>query len=376
MKLKFKDMPGKLKSLFKQKTKGIGIEITPLSVNIAQVVKQKQTYKLINYVSAEVPEGVFEEGELVDPDALAQVIKETLTESKIKAEKVATGLPLREAIIRLIPVPAELNEEELSDMVLNHEAPLYLPYPREEVDLDYQKLGYFIDEDGIEKVNVMLVATRKEVTDLYVNTIEQAGLKTDVIEINNFALIRTIREQLRQFGSSEAVVLIDIEFDSTEVAIIVDGVPQYSRTVPIGAYQLQDAMSQEMNVPPSRNLELLQEISLLSPPEEPEGDRTGLTWINPGMAAMLRVLRELIEEIGRSINFYLNQSSDVEIAQILLAGPGGGIAQLDEYFTEKLNVPTIQIDPITALAIEVNQDIPAVQRPGLGTVLGLGLREV
>jgi type IV pilus assembly protein PilM len=369
-------MLAKFKSLFKQKSKRIGIEINPLNVKIAQVIKQKQSYKLINYVSAEVPEGVFEEGELIDSDALAQLIKETLTESKIRAEKAATGLPLREAIIRLIAVPAELNEEELSDMVLNHEAPLYLPYPREEVDLDYQKLGYFIDEDGIEKVNVMLVATRKEVTDLYINTIKQAGLETDVIEINNFALIRTIREQLRQFGSSEAVVLVDIEFENTEVAIIVDGVPQYSRTVPIGAYQLQDAMSQEMNLPPSRSLEILQEISLLSPPEEVEGDSTGVTWINPGMAAMLRVLRELIEEIGRSINFYLNQSSDVEIAQLLLAGPGGGIAQLDEYFTEKLNIPTIQIDPITALAIEVSQDIPAVQRPGLGTVLGLGLREV
>jgi len=47
-------------------------------------------------------------------------------------------------------------------MVLNHEAGLYLPYPREEADVDYQKLGYFVDEDGIEKVQVLLVATRKE----------------------------------------------------------------------------------------------------------------------------------------------------------------------------------------------------------------------
>jgi type IV pilus assembly protein PilM len=58
-------------------------------------------------------------------------------------------------------VPAELDDKELREMVLNHEAGLYLPYPREEADVDYQKLGYFVDEDGIEKVQVLLVATRK-----------------------------------------------------------------------------------------------------------------------------------------------------------------------------------------------------------------------
>ncbi|HBS70625.1 MAG TPA: pilus assembly protein PilM, partial [Cyanobacteria bacterium UBA11153] len=67
----------------------------------------------------------------------------------------------------------------------------YLPYPRDEVDLDYQKLGFFMDEDGIEKVQVLLVATRKEVTDTYLDTFEQAGLKIDILEINSFALIRT-----------------------------------------------------------------------------------------------------------------------------------------------------------------------------------------
>ena len=53
-----------------------------------------------------------------------------------------------------------------------------------------------------------------------------------------------------------------------------------------------------------------------------------------------------------------------------------GLVQLDEYFTNRLSLPTMQIDPIAALSLEMDKDIPAVQRPALGTVLGLGLREV
>jgi type IV pilus assembly protein PilM len=281
---------------------------------------------------------------------------------------------MREAVIRIIPIPAELDDQELKDMVLNHEAGLYLPYPREEVDLDYQKLGFFTDEDGIEKVQVLLVATRREITDTYLDTFQQAGLQVDVLEINSFALIRTIREQLRQFAPQEAAVLVDIEFDSTEIAIIVDGVPQFSRTVPIGTYQLQSALSRAMNLPTSRNTELLQGMTIPNTPVE--GIRTGATGINPGMAALLRVLGELADELRRSIDFYLNQSDNLEVAQLLLAGPGGGIGQLDEFFTQRLSLPTTQVDPVTALSLDVDQEIPSVQRPGLGTVLGLGLREV
>lgn len=360
--------------LFGGKSDGVGLEITSERLNLAKLTKHNQGYKIAKFCTTEVPEGIFEEGKIVDSPGLAELLQEFLSENKIKTKRIATAVPMREAIIRIIPVPAELDEAELRDMVLNHEAALYLPYPREEVDLDYQKLGFFEDEDGIEKVQVLLVATRREVTDSYMDTFGQAGLQIDVLEINSFSVIRTIREQLRQFGSKEAAVLVDVEFDSTEIAIVVDGVPQFSRTVPIGTFQMQNALSRAMNLPPSRNPEILQGMTI--PVTQFDSLTTQGTAVNPGMTALMRVLGELTDELRRSINFYLNQSEELEVVQLLLAGPGGGLVQLDEYFTHRLSLPTMQIDPIAALSLEMNQEIPAVQRPALGTVLGLGLREV
>jgi type IV pilus assembly protein PilM len=366
-----------LSNLFGAKSKGVGIEIAPNKISLAQLTKQGQQYKLAKYHAIEVPENVFEEGQITDSPALAELIDQLLKEAKVKPKRIATAVPMREAIIRIIPIPAELNDQELRELVLNHEASLYLPYPREEVDLDYQKLGYFIDEDGIEKVQVLLVATRREVTDTYLETFQQAGLKIDVLEINSFALIRTIKEQLNQFSSNEAVVLVDIEFDSTEIAIIVDGVPQFSRTVPIGTYQMQTALSQAMNLPAAKNTELLQEITIPSNPQQTSTSTTSsATWINPGMDSLLRVLGELIDELRRSINFYLNQSGDVEVVQLLLAGPGSGLAQIDEFFTKKLSLPTTQVEPLSILALKVNEDMSPMERASLGTVIGLGMRMV
>ncbi|MDJ0535577.1 MAG: type IV pilus assembly protein PilM [Xenococcaceae cyanobacterium MO_207.B15] len=367
-------MLDKLTNIFAKPANVVGIEINSQQINIAQIVKQGQQYKLVKNVSARIPEGVYEEGEIVDSLSLSELIKDTLKKNRINATEVITGVPMREAIIRMIPVPAELDEEELKDMILVHEAGMYLPYPREEMDLDYVKLGYFMDEDGIEKVNVLLVGTRREVTDLYLEIFEQAELKIKVLEVNSFALIRTIKEQLRQFGSREAVVLVDIEFDSTEIAIIVEGVPQFSRTVPIGTYQMRSALSQAMGLPVSSDTDLLRDMTLIPTPQD--GDDTGASQINPGLSALLKVVGELLEELGRSINFYLNQSEDLEVAQLLLAGPGAAIGQIDDFFTQRLNLPTIQVDPITALALDVSGEIPPEERSGLGIALGLSMREV
>jgi type IV pilus assembly protein PilM len=362
-----------LTNIFAKQGDIVGVEINSQKINVAQIAKQGQQYKLLKNVSADIPEGVYEDGKIVDSLALSELIKDTLKVNKISAKKVTTAVPMREAIIRVIPVPAELDEAELKDMVLVHEAGMYLPYPREEVDLDYAKLGYFMDEDGIEKVNVLLVATKKEVTDLYIEIFEQANLEINVLEINSFALIRTLREQLRQFGSKEAVVLVDLEFDSTEIAIVVEGVPQFSRTVPIGTHQMHSAFSEAVNLPDTVGSEIMQNLDLLDGIDD--SGTMDASQMESGQAALLKVLGELTEELSRSINFYINQSEDLEIAQLLLAGPGGGINQVDEFFTQKLNLPTMKIDPIASLALDTSQDIAPKHRPGLGIVLGLGMRE-
>ncbi|HIK29653.1 MAG: type IV pilus assembly protein PilM [Oscillatoriaceae bacterium SKW80] len=366
-----------LKNLFAKKKQGLGIELSPDRINIVQLCKQGQGYKLENFVTVEVPENVFQEGQIADAPQIAELIRQALADNKIKIRNVATAIPGREVVSRLIPVPAELNDQELRDY-MNQEAGLYLPFPREEADVDFQKLGLFVDEDGIEKVQVLLVATRKEIIDTYINIFKEAELAIDVIEVTSFALLRTIREQLQQFTPQEAAVLADIEFDSTELAIVVDGIPQFSRTIPIGTFHIQSALAKAMNLPPSRNTDLLAGMTIPVTPVDTSGGlgATSLGNENPGAAAMLKVLGELADEIRRSLDFYLNQSENLEVAQMLLAGPGAALGQIDEFFMQRLSLPTSGIDPIESLSLEVNEEISPVQRTGLGVVLGLALREV
>ncbi|GAB4295342.1 MAG: type IV pilus assembly protein PilM [Oscillatoriaceae cyanobacterium] len=364
-----------LKKLLPKKSKGIGLELTPDRLNIVQLSHNGPTYKLETFVSAEIPEGVITEGLISDPPEMAQIIQATLAEHKLKPKGVATGIPSKEGVIRIIPVPAELSDKELRDMV-NQEAGLYLPFPREEADVDYQKLGTFPDEDGIEKVQVLLVATRKEVTDTYISTFREAGLKIDVLEITSFALLRTIRDMVLQVPPEEALVLADIEFDSTEIAIMVDGIPQFSRTIPIGTYQIQTAVNQALNLPPTRDTTMLQDMVVPANPTEITGSgKMGES--QPEIQAMTKVLTELGEELRRSIDFFVNQSEGLDASQLLLAGPGAVIGQIDEFFNQRLAMTTLIVDPVQSTSVQVDEEkITQAMRPSIGVVLGLGMREV
>ncbi|MFM7372496.1 MAG: type IV pilus biogenesis protein PilM, partial [Sphaerospermopsis kisseleviana] len=144
-----------LGNLLGKSNKGVGIELAPDRMNIVQMRKQRQGLKIESLSTYPVPEGVIIDGKINDSPRMAEIIQQAIAESKIQASRFATCIPGKDAIVRVIPVPAELNDKELRDIVLNHEAALYLPYPREEADVDYQKLGYVVDEDGIEKALVL-----------------------------------------------------------------------------------------------------------------------------------------------------------------------------------------------------------------------------
>ncbi|MCA6575726.1 MAG: type IV pilus assembly protein PilM [Pseudanabaena sp. M38BS1SP1A06MG] len=362
----------------KKSKKGIGIEITSEKVNIVQLRRKGQSsYKLVSYGSVELPEGTVEEGRILDPVALGEIIRSLLSEKKIRAKKVATALPGRETVSRLIRLPAEIPDLELREMVLNQEASLYLPFPREDADVDYQKLGTSLDDDGIERIEILMVATPKEVTDSYIQALEIAQLQVDIVEVSSFALIRAMHNELSRFSTlAEAVAIVDIEYEATEITVTADGVPQFSRTFPIGTAQIQNAQLRAINLPPRRTTDMEMLSSTVVPVQSMDAARLASGGNSPGDAAIIRVVSDLSDELSRSIDFFTSQSPGSDVVQLLVTGPGACIGQLNEFFIQKLGINTSVIDPLTTIGISVDEDIPIQDRMAMSVSLGLGLREV
>lgn len=253
-----------------------------------------------------------------------------------------------------------------------------MPFPREDADVDYQKLGTSLDDDGIERIEILMVATPREVTDSYMQALEIAQLQVDIVEVSSFALIRAMHNELAKYSTlAEAVAIVDIEYEATEITVTVDGVPQFSRTFPIGTVQIQNAQLRAINLPPRRTTDMEMLSSTVVPVQSM--DTASLATgggSTPGDAAIMRVVGDLSDELRRSIDFYTSQSPGSDVVQLLIAGPGACIGQLNEFFSQRLGIAASAIDPLTAMGVSVDYDIPIYDRMAMSISLGLGLREV
>ncbi len=355
---------------------GLGIEITQDQITVAQLVRRAgQQYDLKHLVSAPTPSGAVVEGRVEDTAAVSAILQDLFQSNNIKAKQVATAIPTREAVIRLIPLPADLQAAELREVVLNQEAELYLPFPRNEAYVDYQPLEEVVDPDGVRRQEVLLTAAPRSIVESYIQAIEQADLTPQVVDISSFALIRAVRSKLLEFSPEEALALVVIQAEATELSILVKGIPRFTRTIPIGTWEFKETLSRALDLPPGQAASLLQS---LTPPlsSQGKGNTDDQSFSGRGQAALRRILTELTEEIQRSLDFYLSQGEVAPLSQLLLAGPGATMNQMDQYLSQRLNLPATRLDPVSILALPDNIAVAEEIRPSIGTVLGLGLRNL
>lgn len=350
---------------------GIGIEINSEQVTIAQLEKRGSRLRLKHLVSAPTPANSVVDGRVEDPQAVGSVIQDLVATHRLKGLPVATAIPGREAVIRLIKLPADLQADELREVVLNQEAELYLPFPREEAFVDFQPLDSAIDPDGVKRQEVLLVAAQHSVVNSYTEAIRRANLSVRTVDIASFALIRALRNQLLQYSPDEAIALVILQAEGTEISILIKGVPQFSRTVNLGTWEFREVLSRTLDLPASQATSLLQSLT----PSVSGAGTEDQSFSGRGVAALRRVLTELAEEIQRSLDFYLSQGNVAPVAQVLLAGSGANISQLDQFLSQRLTLPVTQINPLSILALPENS-IPEESRAGVGIALGLGLRSL
>jgi type IV pilus assembly protein PilM len=88
-------------------------------------------------------------------------------------------------ITKIIPMPADLDEDDLESQI-ELEAVNYIPYPIEEVNLDFEVLGPM--PGNPEMVQVLLAASRSENVEMRASALELGGLTAKVMDVEAFAI--------------------------------------------------------------------------------------------------------------------------------------------------------------------------------------------
>jgi len=244
--------------IFKSNTGRLGVDISSSAVKVLQLDRHKGAYRPTAFAIEPLPPGAVQDKTITDQDAVAGALTRAITRSRAKNKHVVMAVPSASAVSRVMTITNPGNEFELEEQV-SLEADQYIPFPIDEVSLDFEVLK---DESGPKKkkkdanedetVSVIMAATRSDNVEARAAVAEAAGVIVDVMDIESFTIQNAYAEMIAPTLSAEdraqPVALIDMGATMTTVSIFNGDDIVYTREHPFGGRQLTNEIAMHYGI--------------------------------------------------------------------------------------------------------------------------------
>jgi type IV pilus assembly protein PilM len=297
----------------------VGLDIGTSGVRAAQLSIGKRGATLERFGQVALPPGAVVAGEVVDPPAVSASIKQLWSQARFSSKKVFAGVSNGKVIVRQVDLAYTPLPELRKSLPLQVQD--VIPMPVEQAILDAHPLEEMVAEDGARGLRVLLVAAGRDMVAGHVAAIQGAGLTPAGIDLNSFALLRSLaRPDEMGFGAT-AEALVDVGASVTNITVHQAGVARFVRILLMGGNDLTQSVAERMGVPMEQAEAAKQEHGLALPP-----DASG----NPGIAALEAAAGSWVDEVRGSLDYYLSQPTSVRIRRIVISGGGCFLAGLAE----------------------------------------------
>lgn len=346
--------------LFKKKKEVIGIDVGSSSVKLVQLKENKGSFQLLNVGIMALPPEAIVDNSLMDSASIAATIKNLVSSLGVKVKDVACSISGNSVIIRKIVLPA-MPQEELEDQI-SWEAEQYIPFDINDVNMDFQILSP--DSHDPSKMNVLLVASKKDIINDYVAVFNEAGLHLSVVDVDSFSVQNAF--EINHDVSIDAIIaLINIGANVMNINVVKDGITLFTRDVQMGGNLYTEEIQKQLGI---------------SSQDAESGKILAHESINkPFLDVLIKVNETIIQEIRRSLDFYNSTASDDRITSIYVSGGGSKVYKLIEMIMEKTGLPVETINPFAKLKYnEKDFDPEYLQEIGplMAVPVGLAIRRV
>lgn len=339
----------------------LGLDISSTSVKLLELSQSNDKYKVESYAVEPLPPNAVVEKNISDVEGVGEAIKRVLNRSKSSQKRAAVAVAGSAVITKTIEMDAELSDDDMENQI-TVEADQYIPYPLDEVAIDFEVQG--LSERNPDQVEVLLAACRRENVEVREASLDLGGLNPGVVDIEAHAMKRAfdlIKPQLGGSSDDLVVAIIDIGATMTTLSVLAEDKAIYTREQLFGGKQLTEEIQ--------RRYSLSFEEAGLAKKQGGLPDDYEEEVLEPFKEAVL-------QQVTRSLQFFFSSSQYDDVDYIVLAGGTASIEGLSDMIENKLGTPTLIANPFAdmSLASRVDADSLSNDAPALMIACGLAMR--
>lgn len=348
--------------LFKRKAPTLlGLDISATAVKLLELSETGNRYRVESYSVVPLPPHAVVEKNIADVESVGAAINKAVKRAGPRTKFAAVAVAGSAVITKVITMPGNLSEEDLESQI-GLEADQYIPYPLDEVNMDFQIIGP--SEKTPDAVDVLLAASRSENVDVRVASCELGGLIAKVVDVEAYAMetaFALIAAQLPNNGEGATVAVLDVGATMTTLNVLHDSRIIYTREQVFGGKQLTEEIQ--------RRYGLSYEEAGLAKKQGGLPDNYVPEVLKPFKDAM-------VQQVSRSLQFFFSSSQYNSIDHVVLAGGCASIPGIDELIEERLGVTTVVANPFAnmSLSSKIKPQQLSADAPALMIACGLAMR--
>jgi type IV pilus assembly protein PilM len=339
----------------------VGIDIGSHAVKAVLLRQGSDGYVLEAFAIEAMPYGTVVDREIQDIEAVGNVIAKIRKKFNSSVKLAAAAVSGQTVITKIIYMDVTLSEEELASQI-EIEADSLIPYPLDEVSLDFESLD--VNKSDPTKINVLLSAARTESIEARVAALDAGGFEAKVIDVESYAVNRAYqlcRPMLPDDAKDKIVAIVDIGATMTLFSASNAGKHVYSRDQIFGgdqytrsiiayynqSYEDAEAAKISGDLPPNYHFEVLAPFHTI-----------------------------VVQQIRRAIQMFLTSSGHDKVDYLVLSGGTALLEGIQELLNEELGIYTIIASPFDYM--EVSEGLDQIKlkviAPQLMVAAGLALR--
>lgn len=344
-----------------EKTPLVAVDIGTHSIKMAQMTGAKDKFELTNFSVMPLSEECVVDGAIKNPEEIIEKLTKMVTVEKIETKFAVASIAGEAVIIKKIRVPV-MTRAELAES-LHSEAEQYIPFDIDDVSIDFQMLEsseQSAEEDGEEKMDILLVAVQNEIIESRTEMLYDAGLRPAIIDLDVFAMINAM-EMGTDLKSLGGVAVVDLGESFTHLNILQNGMTAYTRDIPFGGSYCTKKLMTKFDLPYKETVELK---SGNIPPEIKSEEV---------VEVIVSSFEKVLDEMQKSFEFFSTTTNN-QVEKVYLTGGGALIRGVDGLFSHKLNTPAEILNPLQGVKINKRKfDAGAIDAFGPLATVALGL---